>query len=419
MPSTQTRATSAQVPGSEAGAALFRRAIIDRDEQAWAQLYQELLPQVQTWISLEVREQPQLVCHEEVMPLVNATFARFAQSVTPTKLERFAQLPALLKHLKLCASSVVADEARAAAQWQKEETYVRRESEPDVFGDVSSLLVLRLANQGLWRAVGDELHGEDERIQVRLGFIGGLKPHEISALYPQFFPRGARDVTRVRRNVLSRLRRSHRLRHYLLQHGYLTRHSEQGAIEESDTFEREAPGAGSRADGSPYLVGERHLGGTRGSERRGGMARKRLEDLTDVCLAHLYQYLELCDGQLIIILAEDATQAGVRALSALVNGCAYQLTWRERAGGTGEVTIRPGRYNHCRDGFSQEAITEALAYQERKRDAVRTVIALEKAAPPRAPYRFGYRVTIDGEPTFIGCFDDESGPVFAPVVEAD
>lgn len=419
MPSPQTRAASAQVPGGEAGAALFHRAIIDRDEQAWAQLYQELLPQVRTWISLEVREQPQLVYHEEVMPLVNAAFALFAQSVTPAKLERCAQLPALLMHLKLCASAVVADEVRAAEPWQGDESYPGRECNSDAFGDVSSLLVLRLAHQGLWHAVEDELHGDDERLQVRLGFIGGLKPHEISALYPQLFPNGARDVARVRRNVLSRLRRSHRLRHYLLQHGYLTHAPEQGAIEGSGALESEAPGTAAPADGNPDPAGERHQGGACSSERRGGMSHKRLEDLTDVCLAHLCQYLELFDGKLIIILAEEDTQAAVRALSALVNGCAYQLAWRERAGEADEVTIHPGRYIPCRDAFSQEAIAEALAYQERKRGAVRTVIALEKDAPPQAPYRFGYRVIIDGEPTFVGCFDDEAGPAFAPVVEAD
>jgi len=419
MSSARTCATSAQNLGSEAEVALFRRAIIDRDEQAWAQLYQALLPQVQTWISLALSEQPQRACCEGVMPLANAAFALFAQSVTPAKLEQFALLPALLKHLKLCASSVVADEARAAARWQRDEPDLGRGSDPATEGDVSSLLVLRLVHQGLWRAVEDELHGEDERIQVGLGLIHGLKPREISALYPQIFPNGARDVTRVRRNVLSRLRRSHRLRHYLLQHGFLTHRTGQGSDEESDPLEYEAPGAETPAGGTPYPAGARRCGGASSSERRGGMSRKRLEDLHAVCLAHLCEYLELFASQRTIILAEDDPQAGARSFSALVNGCPYQLTCREGAGGADEVSIRTGKYNPCRDGFSQEAIAEALAYQERARDAVRTVIALELAARPGAAYRFGYRVTIDGEPTFVGCFDDESGPVLAPAVEAD
>lgn len=419
MSSARMCATSAQDLGSEAGVALFRRAIIGRDEQAWAQLYQEFLPQVQTWISLAVSEQPQLACCGGMTSLVNAAFALFAQSVTPAKLEQFATLPALLKYLKLCAHSAVADEAHAAQQRQIEEPDLGRGSDPATEGDVSSLLVQRLVQQGLWRAVEDELHGEDERIQVRLGFIHGLKPREISALYPQLYPNGTRDVTRVRRNVLSRLRRSHRLRHYLLQHGFLTHRTGQGSVEESDPLECEAPGAETPADGTPYPAGERRCGGASSPERRGGMSRKRLEDLSAVCLAHLCEYLELFAGQQTIILAEDDPQAGARSFSALVNGCPYQLTCRERTGGTGEVIIRPGRYNPCRDSFSQEAIHEALAYLERERGTIRTVIALEKAAPPWAAYRFGYRVTIDGEPTFVACFDDESGPVFVPVVEAD
>ena len=71
MSSARMCATSAQDLGSESGVALFRRAIIGRDEQAWAQLYQEFLPQVQTWISLEAREQPQLACCEGMTSLVN------------------------------------------------------------------------------------------------------------------------------------------------------------------------------------------------------------------------------------------------------------------------------------------------------------------------------------------------------------
>ncbi|MBF6592567.1 MAG: hypothetical protein IVW57_18815, partial [Ktedonobacterales bacterium] len=342
MSSAHAPAASEQGQACEEGVALFRRAIVDRDEQAWALLYRQYAPQVRTWVRLSLSERPQLAHGEGVAVLVNAAFAKFSQALTPAKMEGFDALSALLKYLKMCVHSVVADEARAAQHRQNEEPFWGKGSEPATQDDVSSLLVTRLVHQGLWRVVEEELHGEDERVQVRLGFIHGLKPREIGALYPQLFPRGAQDVARTRRNVLSRLRRSHRLRHYLVQHGYLTQRTGLEQDEEAGSPECGAPGGGTPADRRPRSAGEYPSADSSLSERRGGMLQKRL-DLSAVCIAHLREYLELFATQQIIILAEDeppaagVPPAGTRTFSATVNSRPYQLTYRVEVGGTDEV----------------------------------------------------------------------------------
>ncbi len=81
------------------------------------------------------------------------------------------------------------------------------------------------------------------------------------------------------------------------------------------------------------------------------------------------------------------------------------------------MIIRQGRHHPCRAGFAEEVIGEALASLGRDLGSVCTLIAIEMPAPPGAAYRFGYHVTIDGARAFIGCFDEESGPLFAAVDE--
>jgi hypothetical protein len=270
--------SSARTPAAlvyEEGLELFHRAVVLRDEHAWACLYQQYAPLVLTWVT-QHPSAAQLVAEEGAPSLVNGAFARFAEALSPAKMEQFASLSALLKYLKLCAHSEVADEVRARRVRQYEEPFLGSGSEPATQDDVSSMLVLRLVHQGLWRMVEDELHGEDERIQVRLGFIYGLKPREITARYPQLFPKGAQDVTRVRSNVLSRLRRSQRLRHYLVQHGYLTRQNCQGKVEEADTLECEAPGAGTSLDRRPCPAGEQRCASASVSKRRAACSKNGL-----------------------------------------------------------------------------------------------------------------------------------------------
>src|SRR5947209_9707974 len=108
---------------------LFRRAIIKRDDDAWASIYQQYAPLVLTWITQHQSATP-LLGQDGSAPLVNAAFAKLSQALTPAKMENFDSLAAVLNYLKMCVHSVVADEVRTRQARQYEEALELIEHEP-------------------------------------------------------------------------------------------------------------------------------------------------------------------------------------------------------------------------------------------------------------------------------------------------
>ena len=187
---------------------LFRRAIVNRDDDAWACIYQQYSPLVLTWVT-QHQSAATILGQDGSGPLVNAAFAKFSQALTPAKIEHFDTLAAILKYLKMCVHSVVADEVRARQARQYEETLELIEHEP-ASDDPADDVVSNISAQGLWQVIQEELNGEDERLLIYLAYIHGMKPSEISSQHRRLFPT-VDDVYRIKRNVLERLRRNRRL----------------------------------------------------------------------------------------------------------------------------------------------------------------------------------------------------------------
>lgn len=187
---------------------LFRRAIVRRDDDAWASIYQQYAPLVLTWVN-QHQSATSLLGQDGGAPLVNAVFAKFAQALTPVKMGNFDSLAAVLKYLKMCVHSVIADEIRSRQARQYEETLESIEQEPSA-DDPAEDVVSGLSAQSLWQVIQEELNGEDERLLIYLAYVQGMKPGEICAHNRRYFP-SVEDVYRIKRNVLERLRRNRRL----------------------------------------------------------------------------------------------------------------------------------------------------------------------------------------------------------------
>ena len=195
---------------------LFRRAIVKRDEDAWACVYQQYAPLVLTWVT-QHQSAAALLGQDGSGPLVNAAFAKFSQALTPAKMQNFDSLAAILKYLKMCVHSVVADEVRARQARQYEETLELIEHEPAA-DDPADDVVSSISAQSLWQVIQEELSNEDERILIYLAYVQGMKPSEISSQHRRLFPT-VDDVYRIKRNVLERLRRNRRLQ-MIFRHQY-------------------------------------------------------------------------------------------------------------------------------------------------------------------------------------------------------
>src|SRR6266849_8684188 len=194
---------------------LFRRAISKRDEDAWACIYQQYAPLVLTWVN-QHQSATSLLGQDGCAPLVNAAFAKFSQALTPAKMGNFDSLAAVLKYLKMCVHSVIADEVRARQARQFEEALELMEHEPAT-DDPADSVISNLSAQGLWQVIQEELNGEDERVLIYLAYIHGMKPSEISSQNRRLFPT-VDDVYRIKRNVLERLRRNRRLQTMFRHH---------------------------------------------------------------------------------------------------------------------------------------------------------------------------------------------------------
>lgn len=187
---------------------LFRRAILTRDDRAWTSIYQQYAPLVLTWVT-QHQSATSILTQDGGAPLVNASFAKFSQALTPAKIDKFDSLAALLKYLKMCVHSVVADEVRVRQSRQFEDTLDSIEQEP-ASDDPADDVVSNLSAQDLWRIILEEVQAEDERMLIYAAYVHGMKPSEISSQHPHLFG-SVDEVYRIKRNVLERLRRNRRL----------------------------------------------------------------------------------------------------------------------------------------------------------------------------------------------------------------
>jgi len=193
--------TRPDIEADASGMDLFRRAICERDDEAWTTVVEQYRGIVLAAIR---RHSASHQLHEDDIYWINRAFQRFWAAVGPDRFGQFTELPAILGYLKMCAVSVLLDDLRALRRCQFapiDETSPECAVEPD-HGDVVSD---RLDAAALWAAVLETLVSDTERLVARLSFVGGLSPREIFARHDDCFA-NVGDVYRVKRNLLERLR---------------------------------------------------------------------------------------------------------------------------------------------------------------------------------------------------------------------
>lgn len=192
--------------------ALFRRALVAREDQAWAGIYTCYDPLVRSWAS-------RMTTTTVVEDLAARAYERLWSAVDEEKFARFADLSALLGYFKLCVRAVILDDRRAAARRSIE---VALDGDPEGDDDagtgVAPLTVLaaaddvegetldRDARQQFWQTLHAALPDQREAVLVRLSFIEQMPPRDICLHAPSYFAT-IDDVYRIKRNVLARLRR--------------------------------------------------------------------------------------------------------------------------------------------------------------------------------------------------------------------
>jgi DNA-directed RNA polymerase specialized sigma24 family protein len=189
---------------------LFRRALVERDEAAWEQVYTSYRFMVEHWVQ---RSSAFASSSESSDFFVNAAFTRFWQAITPARFAGFATLAGLLAYLQRCARCVVIDYVRSHKHAELPvEAAVVEDYGPQQHPDEEA--VQRVGRAEFWRFISAQLTSEAERVVLFSSFLAGLKSREIYRQHQDLFS-SVDDVYSIKRNVLLRLGNSRHLRHFL------------------------------------------------------------------------------------------------------------------------------------------------------------------------------------------------------------
>jgi DNA-directed RNA polymerase specialized sigma24 family protein len=184
---------------------VLRRALLLRDEAAWAGLYQLYTPLVQAWILLHSRRLG-LACERE--ELVNETFAKFAAAISTERWQQFPDTCHLLAYLKRCATTVVVDAGRNQQRRTQEvplETLDHEQS--TLLDDPAEVVSQHLVWHDFWRVMGEAARSQQERLLVQQHFGQGVPLRELARRYPDLFPR-PQSIHALKKNLLRRLRQN-------------------------------------------------------------------------------------------------------------------------------------------------------------------------------------------------------------------
>ncbi|MBN1933182.1 MAG: sigma-70 family RNA polymerase sigma factor [Anaerolineae bacterium] len=173
---------------------LFRRAIVERCQDAWEAIYHQYQGLVRHWSHIE---------HQDSQDVVQSAFEKFARAVDASRFSRFANIATLLAYLKKCTRSVEIDMMRK--QGRESLIIDAFSSDRDGASNTSEARVLEnMVIQQLVDHVRGRLQDEDEKLVVYLSFELDFRPAEIAKRYPDRFAT-ARQVSRIKERIILRV----------------------------------------------------------------------------------------------------------------------------------------------------------------------------------------------------------------------
>lgn len=188
---------------------LFRRAVVDRHEDAWAYILAQYERLVLRWIYAH----PSFAFADEPADaFLVAAFERFWRAVSAEKFgSRFTQLGSVLKYLKLCVGATIVDHAR---KQQREAVLQPIDTVSHALPssqNVEASIQDRMQQNALWQQVASVAKNEQEQVVLKDAMLYNFAASEIATRHPQLFS-SVKQVYRVKENLLKRLRRNPQLR---------------------------------------------------------------------------------------------------------------------------------------------------------------------------------------------------------------
>ncbi|EFH90352.1 conserved hypothetical protein [Ktedonobacter racemifer DSM 44963] len=179
---------------------ILRRAVVNRDEQAWLVLQRLFSDNIRLWMGRHPNREAALR-HESEQSYIDDTFRRFWQAVSDQKL-RFSTLGGALSYLHLCLNCAIMDTLRAFSR-----SHIEPLPDYGQGGHEEPFVEDRYHENELWDIIKTILPGEKEQRIAYLHFHCNLKPREIIHYCPGEFS-GEDEIYRLKRNIMERILRN-------------------------------------------------------------------------------------------------------------------------------------------------------------------------------------------------------------------
>ena len=192
------------------GYELFRRAVVDRDADAWTEISLSYRTMMVAWARRCHVADISGECYED---LADEALARAWKALSPDRFAQFPSLAALLAYLRTCVMATVIDAARARTSYER----MAGRMDHGASTPPDQLVLEQLDRAELWELAGSLVVGEAERVVLLERYVLDLPPRVIQARHPVLFP-DVRKIYETIRNICDRLRRNQELRRVYAEH---------------------------------------------------------------------------------------------------------------------------------------------------------------------------------------------------------
>jgi DNA-directed RNA polymerase specialized sigma24 family protein len=183
---------------------LFRRAIEQRDADAWADIGRNYRGLLAAWAA---QSSARSMIAEPPEDLADQAFARAWAALSSAEFSAFPHIASLLAYLRTCVRATVIDHARDQAGQQRA---VQSIESAGVSAAPEQAVLEELDRTELWQLIMDITHSLQEQIIVRECLVYALPPRTIQARHPDMFA-DVMQVYRVKRNLINRFQRNREL----------------------------------------------------------------------------------------------------------------------------------------------------------------------------------------------------------------
>jgi DNA-directed RNA polymerase specialized sigma24 family protein len=183
---------------------LFRRAIEQRDAEAWGDIGRNYRGLLAAWAAQSsarglIAEQPE--------DIADQAFARAWTALSSAHFSAFPHIASLLAYLRTCVRATVIDHARDQASQMRAVQHIQSAA---VSAAPEQAVLEDLDRTEIWRLILRMTSNAQERIIVRESLIYALPPRTIQARHPDMFA-DVMQVYRVKRNLINRFQRNREL----------------------------------------------------------------------------------------------------------------------------------------------------------------------------------------------------------------